>query len=191
MVGRELGGKLNTAKIRSLNTPGRYADGGGLYLQVSKWGTKAWIFRYQLNGRRREMGLGGLETVSLKEARGLATGHRQELLEQQDPKVIRDASRQENQKNQVWTFDRCADAYITAHAPAWKNPKSEQQWRNTLKQYASPVFGKLPVQEIDTPLVMRVIEPIWLEKTETASRVRGRIEKNPELGYCPEVPFRA
>jgi integrase len=177
VVGRKLGGQLNSAKIRALKTLGRYADGGGLYLQVSKWGTKAWIFRYQINGRRREIGLGGLSTITLKEARLLAATHRQELLEHKDPKVIRDASRQENQKNQIWVFDRCADAYINAHEPSWKNPKHAQQWRNTLTEYASPVFGHLPVQEIDTSLVMRVIEPIWLEKTETASRVRGRIER--------------
>ena len=126
------------------------------------------------------MGLGSLDTVSLKDARAQATVHRQSLLEGRDPKVIRDAARQENQKNQVWTFDKCAEAYINAHSPSWKNPKHAQQWRNTLSQYASPVFGNLPVQEIDTALVMRVIEPIWLEKTETASRA-----VSPESRFLP------
>lgn len=123
------------------------------------------------------MGLGSADTVSLKEARKLSAQHRQTLLEGKDPKIVRDAEKQENQKNQAWTFDRCAEAYICAHAPSWKNKKHAQQWRNTLAQYASPIFGNLPVEEITTPLIMRVLEPIWLIKTETASRVRGRIER--------------
>ncbi|MFT7688454.1 MAG: integrase, partial [Candidatus Azotimanducaceae bacterium] len=87
------------------------------------------------------------------------------------------AERQEAQKNQVWTFKKCAEAYISAHEPSWKNKKHAQQWRNTLTQYANPVFGDLPVEEISTQLVMQAIEPIWQTKTETASRVRGRIER--------------
>lgn len=179
-----MSGKLTTRSVASKRDKGRYPDGGGLYLQVGPTGRKAWIFRYQIKDqteneklRRREMGLGSADTVSLKEARKLSAQHRQTLLEGKDPKIVRDAEKQENQKNQAWTFDRCAEAYICAHAPSWKNKKHAQQWRNTLAQYASPIFGNLPVEEITTPLIMRVLEPIWLIKTETASRVRGRIER--------------
>ena len=180
-------GKLTTRSIASKKSKGKYADGGGLYLQVSATGSKSWILRY--SGKRMlsksgkkyfkqtEMGLGSYPDIGLAEARSIATGHRKINSEGKDPKLTRDAERQKAQNNQAWTFDRCAEAYISTHAPSWRNRKHEQQWRNTLAQYASPVFGDLPVEEITTPLIMRVIEPIWLTKTETASRVRGRIER--------------
>ncbi len=179
-----MGGKLTTRTVSGLKDRGEYADGGGLYLQISKWGTKTWIFRYSTgertpggNLKRRRMGLGSVDSVTLKKARDESVRYSLLLREGKDPKLIRDAEKQKTQKNQVWTFDRCAEAYISAHAPSWKNKKHAQQWRNTLKQYASPVFGSLPVEEITTSLIMRVLEPIWLTKTETASRVRGRIER--------------
>lgn len=176
--------KLTVREIAALKDRGEYAIGGGLYLQISKWGTKSWVFRYSSgertakgNMKRRRMGLGSIDTVSLKQARDLAEKHRQTVRSGQEPIIKRNAEKQEAKKNQVWTFDRCAEAYISAHEPSWKNKKHAQQWRNTLAQYASPVFGRLPVEEINTPLIMSVIEPIWLTKNETASRVRGRIER--------------
>ncbi len=180
MVGRKVGRKekvLNSLKVKSINTIGKYADGRGLYLQVSKWKTKSWIFRYQINGRRREMGLGSIKDLSLSDARKQTKLNRQLLLQGIDPKIKRDADKHELHKRQIWTFSKCANAYIESHKHSWTNAKHENQWRNTLKSYAYPVLGDLPVEEINTSIVMRAIEPIWFSKTETASRVRSRIEK--------------
>jgi integrase len=178
VVGRMVGRKLLTPlEIRKITEVGRHAVGKGLYLQVSKWNTRAWVYRYQIAGRRTEMGLGSCDTVTLAKARVLAKGYGELIKEGTDPKIKRDAAIAENITKQIWTFDKCAEAYIEAHSPSWKNAKHGQQWRNTLKQYASPVIGSLPVREINTASIMRVIDPIWLTKTETASRVRGRIER--------------
>ena len=178
-----MGGQLTARTVASKKDTGRYADGGGLYLQISKFGTKAWIFRYTTGERtgkgylkQFEMGLGSYPAISLATARDAVIEHRQILSNGKDPKLARDAKQQESKKNQVWTFDKCAAAYIKSHSQSWKN-KNTQQWRNTLDRYASPVFGSLPVEDIDTPQVMQVIEPIWQTKNETASRVRGRIER--------------
>lgn len=167
---------LTAIQIRSLKTPGRYADRDGLYLQVTKSSTKSWIYRYQLNGKRTEMGLGTLKDYTLSQAREQASEAAKLKRQGIDPKVHRDSHKHAIQSSQVWTFDKCAEAYIKAQASGWKNAKHASQWKNTLSQYASPVFGSLPVDQIDTDKVMQVLEPIWHSKTETASRVRGRIE---------------
>lgn len=179
-----MGGQLTARSVASKKDTGRYSDGDGLYLQISKFGTKAWIFRYTTGERTEkgylkqfEMGLGPYPNVSLAGARDIVIEHRKIVSDGKDPKLVRDARRQESQKNQVWTFDRCAEAYINAHEPSWKNKKHAKQWRSTLSQYASPVIGSLPVEDIDVPQVLQVVEPIWQIKTETASRVRGRIER--------------
>lgn len=176
--------RLQPLKVSSLNDPGRYADGGGLYLQVSKVDpeqdhvTKAWLFRYMKDGRARQMGLGDVNTFTLKEARERARGVRQQLADGIDPidarKAARDAARAQSAK--AITFKEAAERYIKAHRPGWKNPKHADQWTATLEAYAYPAFGAIRVAEIDTGLVLKAIEPIWTEKTETASRVRGRIE---------------
>lgn len=169
--------KLTATKVKALNSPGRYADGNGLYLQVAKQGTKSWIYRFQLNGKRRELGLGSIKEKSLSVARSEARAMRELVLQGVDPKLHRDAGKNEQQTRQSWTFDRASEAYIQSHESAWNNKKHIQQWRNTLNTYASPVLGSIPVEIIDTALVMRCIEPIWLSKNETATRVRARIEK--------------
>lgn len=158
--------------------PGLYADGGGLYLQVTHADARSWIFRFMLNGRARSMGLGSLHTLTLAEARSKATECRKLCLDGIDPIEARQRVRSAAQLDaaKAMTFDACAEAYIEAHKKGWQNEKHIDQWRNTLATYASPVFGSLPVQAVDTGLVMRVIEPIWGDKTETATRVRGRIE---------------
>ena len=124
------------------------------------------------------MGLGELMLVSLGEARQASLSCRKLLKEGVDPIEERSRARQARQLHQARsvTFAMCAEAYIEAHAPGWRNAKHAEQWRSTLKTYAFPVFGDLPVQNIDTPLVMKVLDPIWHTKTETASRVRGRME---------------
>ncbi|MCC7253177.1 MAG: integrase arm-type DNA-binding domain-containing protein [Hyphomicrobium sp.] len=165
-------------KVAKLKEPGRYADGHGLYLQVSQWGTKAWIFRFMKNGRARHMGLGPLHTLTLQEARERARKARQALLDGIDPiedrTSLRLAARAEAAKRM--TFKEAAEKYIAAHRAGWKNEKHADQWEATLSTYAYPVIGNLSVADIEIGHITRILEPIWTEKTETASRVRGRIE---------------
>ncbi len=170
--------RLSPRRVATETERGFHADGGGLYLQVSKFDTKSWVFRFTLNKRSREMGLGPLHTVSLADAREEALKCRKLVREGIDPieqrKSIRGQALAEAVK--VMTFKACADKYISAHSAGWKNVKHATQWTNTLNTYAYPIFGDLPVQAVDTGLVMKVLEPIWSTKTETAGRVRGRIE---------------
>lgn len=170
--------KLSSLIVARLRDPGRYADGNGLYLEISSRGTKAWIFRFMLNGRARAMGLGPFPVVSLADARLKALECKRVLLEGTDPIDARNAKHREKQlaAAKAISFDECAASYIESHRAGWKNAKHADQWKNTIATYASPVFGPQPVQAIDTPLVMRVLEPIWQTKTETASRLRNRIE---------------
>lgn len=124
------------------------------------------------------MGLGPLHTISLAEARARALAVRKQLLEGIDPLDARHNARLAQQASQAKakTFNQCAAAYIEAHRAGWKNSKHADQWESTLNTYVEPIFGSLPIAEIDTGLVMKALEPIWTTKTETASRVRGRIE---------------
>jgi integrase len=170
--------RLSAVQIRNLSQPGLYHDGGGLYLQVSPAGAKSWIYKYMLDGHAREMGLGPTSIISLGEARTRTGEARKMRLDGIDPiearKAKRHATRLEAAKSV--TFDACAAAYVDAHKAGWQNIKHQDQWRNTLKTYASPVFGALSVQAVDVGLVLKALEPIWHDKPETASRVRGRIE---------------
>jgi len=155
-----------------------YADGGGLYLQVSRGGSKSWIFRFTMAGREREMGLGPLHTVSLAEARDLALEARKFKLRGIDPIDARQSERaaRKLEDAKAVTFTQAAEAYIKANKVAWKNPKHAAQWEATLATYAKPVFGDFAVARVDTALVLKAIEPIYITKPETASRLRGRIE---------------
>jgi integrase len=170
-------GKLTQASIRNAK-PGYLSDGGGLYLQVGATGSKSWVFRYKIGSKLHEMGLGALHTVGLAEARTKARQCREHRLDGRDPLAVRNAARLGARLDaaKAMTFAACAEGYIAAHKAAWRNAKHRDQWSNTLRSYVEPVFGALPVQAIDTPLVMKAIEPIWAEKPETASRVRGRVE---------------
>jgi integrase len=176
-LARELG-RLSAVALRKINTPGLYPDGGGLSLQVTKGGAKTWVYRFMLHGRAREMGLGPLHIVTLAEAREKARECRKLRHEGIDPIEARKARKAEQRFAQAtaMTFQECAEAYIAAHEAGWKNPKHAKQWPSTLETYVYPVFGSLPVQSIDVGLVMKVLEPIWRTKPETASRIRGRIE---------------
>ena len=169
---------LTAKQVEKLSEPGRYGDGGGLYLQVLATGAKTWVFRFMLNGRAREMGLGGAATFSLAEARERARAARQLLADGADPIEAKreDALQRRMADANIITFDKAADRYIDAHAPGWRNDKHRQQWENTLATYASPIIGDLPVSRVDTAQVLRVLQPIWTTKPETASRLRGRIE---------------
>src|SRR5262249_55641163 len=152
--------KLSTLKLRTTR-PGRYADGGGLYLKVSLNPTtgaarRSWIYRFEHNGRERFMGLGSLGDVTLAEARERATAARRPHRDGQDPIDARDAARTAKrlEASRAMTFAECAEAYINAHKVGWRSTRHLQQWNESLRMYASPVIGALPVQQIDVALVM-------------------------------------
>jgi len=183
-------GRLTALKVtRAVGKPGMYADGGGLYLQVTKGGA-SWIYRFMLNGRAREMGLGPLVLFGLQEARAKAMDARRLRHQGIDPIEARNAAHMKLwlDSAKTMTFNQCADAYIKAYRAGWRNAKHATQWQSTLGTYANPIMGMLPVQAIDTALVMKVLEqevrdepngisaPLWTVKSETASRLRGRIE---------------
>ena len=169
--------KLNTLAMKKLVRPGRYGDGGGLWLQVRSAENRSWLLRYKFDGRPRQMGLGPVELVSLAEAREAALAARKLVFSGVDPIDQRKAAREARLATAAtYTFKEVADRYIAAHAAGWRNEKHGAQWRATLDAYAFPVFGSRSVAAIDVGLVMRALEPIWREKPETASRVRGRIE---------------
>lgn len=175
-------GRLTALKVAKVKRPGMYADGAGLYLQVTGDGdkrvAKSWIFRYQLRGRAREMGLGSFATFGLAEARIKATGCRRLTYEGIDPIDARRAERTRIalETAKALTFKACAEQFIAAHSAGWRNAKHAAQWTATLKAYAEPIIGSLPVHRIDTALVMKILEPLWSKKPETAGRLRGRIE---------------
>ncbi len=177
---------LSAAFVKTTSKVGKYSDGGNLYLQVSESKsrdtsvavTKSWIFRYARFGKDTWLGLGPFPDVSLKDAREFARDERAKLRAGIDPLTDKRARRRSVRFGEanMKTFAECAAAYIESHKAEWTNPKHTEQWRYTLDNIAGPVFGHLPVSEIDTALVMRCLEPIWQTKTETANRLRGRIE---------------
>lgn len=173
-------GKLAAVALKSLSD-GWHADGGNLYLFV-RGSSRGWVFRFVApDGKRRNMGLGSLYSVSLAEARKQAAQLREQIKHPTtptDPLIKRREAQLENKlaSRKYVTFKACAEAYINAHRAEWKNPKHVQQWENTLATYSYPVFGDLPVASIDEALVLKVLLPIWDSKTETATRLRGRIE---------------
>ena len=171
--------KLTALAVKNLSKPGYHSDGAGLYLQVSPTGSKSWVFRYSRLGKPHELGLGSLNAVSLANARIKAEELRLQLATGTDPLLARKQAQlaASLERARAMTFDQCAEAYIKAHRADWKNPKHVAQWVSTLNTYASPSIGKLPVAEIDTSMIVGLLRDIWEVKTETASRVRGRIEK--------------
>jgi integrase len=170
--------RLTAIRVAKLTAPGRYGDGNGLVLQVSKWGTKAWLFRFERHGRERQMGLGSVSVLSLAEAREMVRECRKVLLTGADPIEARrsDRMRALAEEARGVTFRECAERYILGHERGWRNSKHRAQWKSTLATYAYPIIGGLSVGAIDTALVIKVIEPIWSTRPETAGRVRGRIE---------------
>lgn len=171
--------RLSAVKVSKLTKPGRYPDGGGLYLQISQSGTKSWLLRYMLHGRARHAGLGPLSLVSLAEARMATLDARRLLRDGRDPIEERKAklTAAKVEAAGTLTFRQAADRYIEAFQGSWKNEKHRAQWSASLERYAYKSFGDLPVSKIETRHVLQAIEPIWETKTETASRVRGRIEQ--------------
>jgi integrase len=190
-------GKLTALKVAREKRSGLYGDGGGLYLQITARGSKSWIFRFwiaerdpmtgdvvrdtttkKVRGRSREMGLGSCNTVSLAEARDRAAECRKLREQEIDPVEAREMARRQAalERAKSLKFKEAAATYMAAHRVAWRNDKHAAQWTSTLQTYAYPLIGDVSLQAINTGLVMKVIEPIWATKPETANRVRGRIE---------------
>lgn len=169
-------GRLTTLAIRRLKAPGRYSDGGNLYLHILPSGARAWTVRFTLpGGKPREMGLGAEVDVTLAEARDRARNARRLLDEGRDPIEARKLARQEA-IGHGFTFKEVAALYVAAHQDTWRNAKHRAQWTSTLDSYVHPVLGSLTVNKVAVGDVLRVLEPIWRGTPETASRVRGRIE---------------
>ena len=166
--------------VETVTDAGYHRCDRGLYLQVAKGGTKSWLFRYKspVTSKQREMGLGPLSLVSLAAARELAIECRRQLLSGLDPLEERKQVKRAQQLAQAKsiTFQEAAEKCIESKKHEWKNAKHAQQWYNTLGTYAYPIFGDIAVSDVDTDLVLKAIEPIWISKAETASRVRQRIE---------------
>jgi integrase len=172
---------LSAAKVKSLKAPGDYLDGRGLYLQVRSETSKSWLLKYSLDKRAREMGLGSALDFSLKEAREERDALRKLIKRGIDPLELRKADRHAKKLEtaKAITFRAAAKRLIASKRKGWKNVKHAAQWTSTLETYAFPVIGDLPVQSIDTGLVVKILaeDDLWSTKTETASRVRGRIER--------------
>jgi integrase len=175
--------RLTARKVATLTKPGRYADGGGLWLQVRSEDRKTWLFRYMRDGKARMMGLGSVNTIDLKKARERARSARAILLDGRDPIDIKHGERAATRIAQakLVTFKQCAEEFLRVSplAQAWSNDIHRRQWSQSLKDYAFPVLGSIPVDRIDVALVLKALlaDNFWTEKRETASRVRGRIER--------------
>lgn len=182
--------RLSALQVSKLTKPGLYGDGGGLTLQITQGGVKSWLFRFMMAGKAYGMGLGPTHTVSLAEARQKALAARKLIIDGINPLAAKkqDKITAALANARMMTFDQCAEAYVAAHKAGWKNAKHADQWTNTLSTYASPIIGHLPVAEIDTGLVVKCLTPIWETKTETASRLRGRIESI--LGWATTSGYR-
>jgi integrase len=169
---------LTAAKVKALKAPGDYLDGRGLYLQVRNETSKSWLLKFSLDKRAREMGIGSAFDFTLADARERRDALRKLIKLGIDPIEQRraDEKARELERAKAITFKEACARYIAANRSGWKNIKHAAQWEATLKTYAYPLIGALPVQSIDTALVMKVLDPIWSTKSETASRVRGRIE---------------
>jgi integrase len=171
---------LTAREVSTIKKSGTYFDGHGLALRVGTTGAKSWIFRYVgAGGKRHDLGLGPVHTIGLAEARELALACRKQRLLGHDPLQAKRAAEQDRRidaAKKTLTFAEAAEAYIQAHAAGWRDPRAAPQWRSSLRDHANPVIGALPVDAIDTTLVMQCLSPIWTTRTETASRVRARIE---------------
>lgn len=162
--------RLTDVKIRSKLKPGRYGDGGGLYLEVAAAGTKSWLFMWKVNGRRRAIGLGGYPAVSLAKARSDAAKAKTEIAEGRDPVAP-------TKKHAMPTFAECVKQFLAVNNPAWRNDKHKAQWEMTLGDSYCRSIREKPVDTITTDDVLKILSPIWTAKAETASRIRGRIER--------------
>lgn len=181
---RKLSNVLTPLRVKSAK-PGRHADGGGLHLLVKESGARSWVYRFMLKSKARDIGLGaaaGPDAISLGKARDKADALRLQVKAGLDPLAERHREAAKAlaaaQAAEIagLTFNAVAEAHIAANEDHWRNAKHRQQWRNTLATYVYPVIGELPIADVGTAHVLKILEPIWKAKPETASRVRGRIE---------------
>ena len=172
--------QLTYARIAKATTPGRYFDGGtGLHLLVKSATQKYWVFRFVFDGKRQDMGLGVFPRVGLADARKAAQEARVLLDGGISPlqKKATDKATKASAEGRRVTFEKFALECVEAKRPEWKSQKHGDQWVNTLTDYAFPVIGAKSLDEIDTEDILKILQPIWTTKTETASRLRGRIER--------------
>jgi integrase len=185
---------LTIAAIKSLKKQGRHADGrNGLYLQISKTGIKSWIFRFTFDGKRKEMGLGHVENLSLAEARKKAAELNYQVKKDKIFNPIQERNKAKGEqiaqlRETVYTFEYCMNEFIALRKDSWTNAKHAQQWTNTLTTYALPFIGNLPADEIEVNHIIALLTPIWKTKTETATRVRNRIEQI--IDYATACKYR-
>jgi integrase len=170
--------RLSARQVETLKAPGRHADGGNLYLSISPQGARRWMFMYALNGKQREMGLGsaGKGEVPLATARARATAARATLAAGIDPLTAKREAAQRAAVAQAPTFGKMADDYVAAMKPSWRNATHAKQWIYTLEELAAPLRSRR-VDQIQTADVLEVLQPLWQSVPETASRLRGRIER--------------
>ena len=171
--------QLTTARVKALKAPGDYLDGRGLYLQIRSATSKSWLLKYSITKRAREMGLGSAFDFTLAEARDMRDRYRKLAKTGIDPIDHRkaEAAARAAANAKVITFRQAAERFIVANRSEWKNTKHAKQWTATFETYVFPIIGDLPIQSVDTPLVSKILEPIWSTLPETARRVRGRIEQ--------------
>ena len=185
--------ELSAVAVKRLTDPGMHFVGGvpGLALLISSTGSRSWILRVMVSGKRRDIGIGSFNDFSLGDAREKSRECRKQVLTGVDPVEQKQVQRLAAlaEVSRTVTFDECAKKYIEAQSPGWNNSKHIAQWTSTLKTYASPVVGMLSVAAVDTPHVLKILEPIWAAKTETATRVRQRIEK--VLDWATVSKFRS
>jgi integrase len=183
--------RLTARKVATAKTPGMYADGGSLYLRVAPGGSRQYIFRFVRDGHMHDMGIGPAHTLTLVEARERATEARKLLLDGIDPLAAKQArlGALKAAEAKAMTFAQCVDGFIRDNQIKWSNARHAREWQQSVKRYALPALGSLPVGAIDTPLVLRVLKPLWERVPETASRLRGRIEN--VLGWATVHHYRS
>ncbi len=160
--------RLTATKVKSLKRPGRYGDGAGLYLVVRSSGSRAWVQRIVIDGKRKDIGLGGFPAVSLKAARGKALANLNSVAAGGNPVA-------ERRKAELPTFDEISRKYLATNAPRWKNPKTSQNFKQTLERYALPVLGGMRIDRIERSHVLEVLDQIWTSKPSMARKLRQRI----------------
>ena len=168
-------GKLTATRVKALDEPGMHSDGRGLYLRIAPGGSKGWMLRLTIDGKRRDMGLGGYPAVSLARARQLAEANRAAVADGRDPLA-------ERRREKTPTFEAAARTVHEANQPRWRNGKHNDGWIASLERHAFPVLGKMTLDRIRREDVLRVLTPIWSAKPETARRVRQRIRDCPQVG---------
>ncbi len=168
-IGSAMAKPLTVKKITALSKPGRFGDGGGLYLEIAKGGSKSWVQRITVDGRRRDIGLGGFPAVSLAMARQRAAGNRTAVADGRDPLAERRKSKG------VPSFQEVSESYLLANAPRWKNRKTAINWRGQMEKYAYPVFGQVRIDRVDRIDVLGILTPIWTSKPAAGRKLRQRI----------------